>query len=302
LIYLKDTLHSIYANDAPNGGLVQAKTVTTRGSINEIDIAFGGNFNDRLYFGATIGIPILRYYEYSHYSEIKNDTAVHYFRSMTYDQELQTTGTGINFKVGLIYRPANWVRIGASIHTPTYYGYMRDSWNSTMTGELDYGTNTSSSPLGSFDYQLSTPFRAIGSVAFIIGNFGLISGEYEYVDYSQSRFYASSTSFSDVNTDIRNKYRTPLNLRFGTEWRIQNFLLRGGFAYYGSPYQSGINTSEMYVGSFGLGYRVKHFFCDMSYLWSQAKEDYYFYDPTMINPSKNRYTTSTVTATIGFRF
>jgi hypothetical protein len=179
---------------------------------------------------------------------------------------------------------------------------MRDSWNSTMTGELDYGTNTSSSPLGSFDYQLSTPFRAIGSVAFIIGNFGLISGEYEYVDYSQSRFYASSTSFSDVNTDIRNKYRTPLNLRFGTEWRIQNFLLRGGFAYYGSPYQSGINTSEMYVGSFGLGYRVKHFFCDMSYLWSQAKEDYYFYDPTMINPSKNRYTTSTVTATIGFRF
>jgi hypothetical protein len=302
LIFLKDTTHLIYANDAPAGGLIQTKTVNTRGSINEFNLSFGANFNDRLYFGATIGIPVLRYYEYSQYTEIKNDTAVHYFRSMTFDQELQTSGTGINFKVGLIYRPAGWIRIGAAIHTPTYYGFMRDNWNSTMYGEFDSGTNSSSSPLGSFDYQLTTPFRAIGSLAFIIGKFGLISGEYEYVNYSQARLYASNTSFSDVNTDIKNKYKSPLNLRFGTEWRIQNLLIRGGFGYYGSPYQSGTNTSEIYVGTFGLGYRVKHFFCDMSYQWSRQKEDYYFYDSTIVNPSQNRYTTSTVTTTIGFRF
>ena len=302
LIYLYDTLHLIYKNDAPNGGVIQAKSVTTRGSINEFDFAFGANFNDRLYFGATIGVPLISYYEISHYSEIKNDTSVHYFRSMTFDQELQTHGTGINFKVGLIYRPANWVRIGAAIHTPTYYGNMRDSWNSNMVGEFDDGIYSSSSPLGSFDYQLTTPFRAIGSLAFIISNFGLISGEYEYVDYSQARLNANGTSFSSENADIQNKYKSPLNLRIGTEWRIQSFMIRGGFGYYGSPYQPGINTAEMYTGSFGLGYRVKHFFCDLSYFWTQTKENYYFYDPTMVNPSKNRYTTSTVTTTVGFRF
>ena len=300
--FLIDTLNNRYFNDAPKGGVIQSKLVTTEGSINEFDIAFGANYNDRLYIGATIGIPVIRYYEHSQYREVKNDTAIHYFKSMTFNQELETHGTGINLKIGLIYRPGDWIRVGAAIHTPTYYNNMRDNWDSDMTGELTFGTYSSSSPLGSFDYQLTTPFRAIGSVAFIIGKFGLISGEYEYVNYSQSSFSASSTSFSDVNNDIKNKYKTPLNLRFGTEWRIQNFLLRGGFGYYGSPYQSGINSSEMVVASFGWGYRVKHFFFDMTYRWSQTKEDYYFYDPTMVNPSQNRYTTNALTSTVGFRF
>ena len=300
--YLIDTLNHVYFNDAPNGGVIQSKLVTTEGSINEFNFAFGANYNDRLYIGATIGIPVIRYYEHSQYREVKNDTAIHYFKSMTFNQELETHGTGINLKIGLIYRPADWIRIGAAIHTPTYYGNMRDSWNSDMTGELTFGTYATSSPLGSFDYQLITPFRVIGSIAFIIGKFGLVSGEYEYVDYSQSSFSASNASFSDVNTDIKNKYKSPLNLRFGTEWRIQNFLLRGGFGYYGSPYQSGINTSEMVVASFGWGYRVKHFFFDMTYRWTQTKEDYYFYDPTMVNPSQNRYSTSALTSTVGFRF
>jgi hypothetical protein len=300
--YLIDTANNKYFNDAPKGGVIQSKLLTTEGSINEFDFAFGANYNDRLYIGATIGIPVIRYFEHSQYREIKNDTAIHYFKTMTYNQELETHGTGINLKVGLIYRPANWIRIGAAIHTPTYYGNMRDSWDSDMTGELTFGTYSSSSPIGSFDYQLTTPFRAIGSIAFIIGKFGLISGEYEYVNYSQASFAASNTSYSDVNTEIRNKYKTPLNLRFGTEWRIQNFLLRGGFGYYGSPYQSGINTSELVVASLGWGYRVKHFFFDMTYQWSQTKEDYYFYDPTLVDPSQNQVTTSTLTTTVGFRF
>jgi hypothetical protein len=301
LIFL-DTVNHRYMNDAPNGGLIQSKSVTTEGSINEYDFAFGLNYNDRLYIGATIGVPVIRYSEYTQYKEIKNDTAVHYFRSMTFNQQLETRGTGINLKIGLIYRPADWVRIGAAIHTPTYYRNMRDSWSSDMTGELDFATNSAFSPLGSFDYQLTTPFRAIGSVAFIIGKFGLISGEYEYVNYSQSSFSANNASFSDVNTNIKNKYKTPLNVRFGTEWRIQRFRLRGGFGYYGSPYQSSINTSEMYVASIGWGYRAKHFFVDMTYQWTQTKENYYFYDPTMVDPSQNTYHTGTLTSTVGLRF
>jgi hypothetical protein len=303
LIYIADSNNLIYANDAPNGGVIQSKTVTTSGSINEMDFAFGGNFNDRLYFGATIGVPFLWYWERSQYTEAKSDTAIHYFQSMVYNQELETHGTGINFKVGLIYRPADWFRIGAAIHTPTWYGHMRDTWNSDMTGVFDtYPTTTSASPLGSFDYHLTTPFRAIGSLAFIIGKYGLISGEYEYVNYSQASFSEANTSFSSVNSEIKSNYKSPLNIRFGTEWRIMNFRLRGGFAYYGSPYQASINTAEMYTGTFGVGYRVKHFFCDMAFQWNQQKENYYFYDPTLVNPSENKYTSYSMTTTIGFRF
>ncbi|MCX6245498.1 MAG: UPF0164 family protein [Bacteroidetes bacterium] len=306
LIFLSDSANLLYGNDAPNGHVIQQKSIRSSGSMNEFEISFAGNFNDRLYIGATIGIPLIRYYETSNYQEINNDTSkVHYFQSMSFDQELQTTGTGINFKLGLIYRPADWIRIGAAIHTPTYYGFMRDNWNSTMTGEFSDRTgtfsNTSSSPLGSNDYQLMTPFRAIGSIAFIIGNFGLISGEYEFVNYSQSRFYGNTITDS-VNSDIKYKYGVPLNLRVGTEWRIAKFRVRGGFGYYGSPYQSGINTGEMYSASFGLGYRGKHLFIDQTYHWSKMTENYYMYDPSMVNPAEISTTAYSLITTFGVRF
>jgi hypothetical protein len=306
LIYY-DTVSKKYRNDAPNGGVIQSKSIYTYGSINEYEFAFGANYNDRLYFGVTVGVPVINYSENTAYTEVRKDTAIHYFRSMKYDTQLETHGTGINLKLGLIYRPADWVRIGAAIHTPTYYGNMRDSWTTDMEGTFSgannqYITTSSFSPVGYYNYQLTTPFRAIGSVAFIIGKIGLISGEYEYVNLSQSTFAASDASFSDVNSTIKNSYKAPVNVRFGTEWRIHRFRIRGGFAYYGSPYQVSGNPSEMYIGSLGWGYRAKHFFLDMTYQLSQTKENYYFYDPSYVDASQNTYNTSNMTATVGFRF
>ena len=305
LIYLDDTLNRKYANDAPNGGVYQQKYVTTRGSINEFDFSFGGNFEDKLYFGATIGIPTIRYYEDSQYEEFDNGDTIPYFRYLSYQQSLETHGTGVNLKVGVIYRPANWVRIGASIHTPTYYGNMKDNYNSYMFASFDSLASTPQySPLGYFNYQMATPFRAIGSLAFIIGQYGLISAEYEYVNYNQARFYSTegSSVFQDVNDEIKASYKTPLNIRFGTEWKIQDFRVRGGFGYYGTPYQSGLNTGERYVASGGIGYRGKHFFADLTYVWSQTKQEYYFYNRTLVNPSYNTLSSNTILTTFGLRF
>jgi hypothetical protein len=295
-----------YLADALNGGVYQQKTVSTSGSINEFVMSFGGNYNDKLYFGVTFGIPVIRYYESSTYSETRIDPSVKPFQSLYYDQYLETHGTGINFKAGVIYRPIPWLRIGVAAHTPTYYGNMRDSWNSVMTSNFTDSTQwnaTTYSPLGSYDYHMATPFRAIGSLAVTIGQFGLITGEYEYVNYNQARFYAVDTSnYSDVNSDIKSKYTSPVNVRFGTEWRIQYFRVRAGFGYYGSPYKSGINSGEQYVISGGIGFRSKYFFADAGYSWSQMKSDYYFYDSALVNPSKNTIYYNNIFMTFGVRF
>jgi hypothetical protein len=305
LIYLDDTLNRKYANDATNGGVYQQKYVTTWGSINEFDFSFGANFADKLYFGATIGIPTIRYYEESQYEEFDNGDTIPYFKYLSYYQSLETHGTGINFKAGVIYRPANWIRIGASIHTPTYYGNMKDNWSSDMFASFDSLASTPQySPLGYYEYHMATPFRAIGSLAFIIGQYGLVSAEYEYVNYDQTRFssWEGESTFSDLNDEIKASYKAPLNIRFGTEWKIRDFRLRGGFGYYGTPYQSGINTGERYVASGGIGYRGKHFFADLTYVWSQTKQEYYFYDRNLVNPSYNTLSTNTILTTFGVRF
>jgi hypothetical protein len=308
-----NAFHSDFGDANPATRLIgQTKYVTTHGSINEFDLSFATNFEDKLYIGATIGIPFIRYFETSEYQEFRKDTSIHYFRSMTYDQYVETHGTGVNLKVGVIYKPADWVRIGAAIHTPTFYGNMRDNWNSSMTSVLNYTTNSNNSatdevtyqesPLGTYDYQMTTPFRAIGSLAFIIGSYGLITGEYEYVNYDQARFYNSSSSYSDLNDQIKSTYTSPVIVRAGTEWRIMNFRIRGGFDYYGSPYSSGNLTGKKYQVSGGIGYRGQHFFCDLAYIWSQVKDDYYLYDPALVNPSQNTYTQNSVVATFGVRF
>ncbi len=304
LIYYNDSLGK-YTCDAMNGGVYQQNEVTTYGSINEFDMSFGASFEDKLYFGATFGIPWIRYYERSTYSEIRTDPSVYPFQSLLYNQYLETTGTGINLKVGVIYRPIPWFRVGVAVHTPTYYGNMKDTWNSDIASSFTDSTQWNSvqySPIGDFHYQMATPFRAIGSMAFLIGNAGVFSAEYEFVDYNQARFYSSDESFQDVNDEIRNKYTIPLNLRFGTEWRIQNFRIRGGFGYYGSPYKGGGTQGERYTASGGIGYRGKYFFFDAGYTWAKMSEDYYLYDPALVNPSHNIQYSHAISTTFGVRF
>jgi hypothetical protein len=164
------------------------------------------------------------------------------------------------------------------------------------------------SPLGSYDYELRTPFRALGSLAFILGQYGLISADYEYVDYSQASFNSTYDSYTDVNNQIESDFKSWGNIRVGTEWRISNFRVRGGFGYFSNPskvinpYTGKTNNNEKYQASGGFGYRTKHFFADLTYVWSKTNQDYYLYDASMVNPANVSYYTNTVSTTVGFRF
>jgi len=300
LIYY-DSLGHQYASDMPHGGAYQEKVITTSGSINEMDFSLGGNVNDKLYFGFTLGVPWIRYYQSSQYFETDRVDTIYYFKSFQYNYTYQTNGTGVNFKAGLVYRPANWVRVGVAVHTPTYYPGMTDFWATSMYSAFDnYNTYSSFSPQGSYDYRLTTPFRAIGSFAFFIGQIGFISGEYEYANYNQARYNSSGDSYTDVNNTIKTSYTAPLNFRLGTEWRVKFMRIRGGFSYNGSPEKGG-STGERYVISGGVGYFSKHFFVDASYQFANQSSDYYMYEAAYVNPANVTLRTSTFNTTFGLR-
>jgi hypothetical protein len=177
-----------------------------------------------------------------------------------------------------------------------WFSSMQSSFTTTAWNAIRY------SPMGNYDYRLTTPFRAMGSLAFIIGTQGLISADYEYVNYSQARFNSTYDNYADINSEISSSYRSWGNLRFGTEWRLGLFRLRGGFAYFSNPYSNGSNNSEKFQASGGFGFRSKHFFADATYVWTKMKQDYYLYNPEMVNPSQNTMYTHTVLTTVGIRF
>ncbi len=312
--YLLDTISgsSNYRNAMPSGGVLQRKSIDTRGSTNEFLFSMGGNYNDRLYIGATIGIPFARYIEESIYSEEALADSIGYdeFKEFAVREKLEASGSGFNFKFGLIFRAQDWLRLGAAIHTPTYFN-MHENWESRTESNFDNGDSYySNSPYGEYEYRLNTPWRAIGSIAFIIGKIGVISADYEFVDYSNAKFKTKRNvgvwdDFQDVNYDIRENYTTAHSIRVGTEWRINHILLRGGYAIYGSPYKSGVNDGERTSFTAGFGFREKFYFIDFAYVYTKTNEDYYLYDKEYMDPVKpanNEIIYNNIVATLGFRF
>ncbi len=296
-----------YTDTIPHGQELQRRNSTTRGTITEMVFSFGGNYSNKLYLGGTFGFDFLRYIEETTYEELDvNDTISGGFNHFSFNQNLATHGVGVNLKLGMIYRAADWVRLGAAFHTPTFYS-MTDDFNYSMQSSFDNGnTHSQSSPLGTIDYTLVTPLRAIGSIAFVIGKLGLISADYEFVDYSAANFDATEGGFSDLNNTIQQEYTTAGNLRIGTEWRYRNFSFRGGYAMFGSPFSSAYKSSDMKRNSYslGLGIRDQDYFIDFGYVLSQGTE---YFRPYILNDQntpevKSKIYTSNFTVTMGVKF
>lgn len=210
----------------------------------------------------------------------------------------------------MILRPTNWIRIGGAFHTPTYYTNITDEWSNSFFTRFDtpdsHGNYTyyESSPIGNYDYDLRTPMKAMGSIALIIGTYGLISADYEYVDYSKAKLSAPDYDFITENDAITQKYTSAHNIRLGTEWRYGPFSIRGGYATYGSPFDNDVNDGSRKFYSLGLGYRERSFFVDLAYIHEQSDEDYYLYGTgnIIVNPTTMDKQNDNFALTLGLRF
>jgi hypothetical protein len=293
----------------PDQVKLQTKTIDSHGSMNEYTFSFAANYLDRLYIGTTFGLPFIRYYEYSTYSEDDINNTIKDFNYFTRVEDLETHGNGFNFKIGLIYRVNDWFRVGAAFHSPSWFTNMNDHWTATMVADYeipDTGgyTRYSVTNSGSYEYDLTTPLRVQGNLAFIIGNIGLVSADYEFVDYSSAHLSAYDYSFTNENQAISNSYRGAHNIRVGTEWRYNIFSFRAGVRYETSPYDNNINDGSLLGFSGGLGLRQGPFFMDLAYAYTGKTEDYYLYNSSGVstNPSQNTTRTHTILTTFGLKF
>jgi len=278
--FLIDTIpgySDLYYSPLPYAGVQQKEVMSVRGSTNEWDFSMATNFEDKLYFGITLGMPYTRFYRDTRYSEQDVADTIPYFNSWSVYEYLTTTGYGFNIKLGMIYRPVSWLRIGGAFHSPTWYS-MTDNWNTITESSLEWDSFSSSSPQGTFNYKLYTPMRAIGDVALIFKKYGFLTFEYEYVDYGTAKFKATGVDYaSGTNTDIRNYYQGTNNFRGGIEIRAGLFSFRGGYALYGSPYKNNLNDGKKQYFTGGLGYSNGRFGVDFAFVYGNRKSDYYLY-------------------------
>lgn len=291
-----------YTSALNKGGAKQTERVLEWGSVNEMLFAMGGSYNDKIYIGGAVGFPFARYFQQIQHTEVDDMDTITGFKSFTMNRYLETHGNGVNFKLGVIVRPISQLRLGFSFQSPTWYN-MRDYWYNDMSQVFENGTSLEEkSPNGNFDYTMSTPLKLNGSAAVVLGKFMIISAEAEYLDYSSGFLHSRVYSFSQENTDVRDKFVSTVNLKGGMEFRMSPMAFRLGVAYYGNPYQSNINESHRYQFSGGLGYRDNDFFFDIAYVYSMDSENYYMYDPAFVGASNVQNTVNQLIMSVGMRF
>ncbi len=308
-----DNFPSDYTSDFPIGAAVQkSQTIRNSGSISELVFSYAGNYRELLMVGMTLGVPFLNFEETRTYRETDERGEIEFFEDLTYTERLRVSGTGINLKAGFIVRASQLVRLGAAFHTPTLYGL--DEGFSTET-KYDYLLNgivqngEALSPEGSFQYQIRSPWRVIGSAGFIFGRNGFVSAEVEWLDYSRSQFRFNQTTNeadlayeTELNDEIAGQLRAAVNLRLGGEFAWEKHRIRGGYAYLTDPFLTGEDPSHQL--SLGGGIRGEYFFLDLVFLHrmqSVRYEPYLTAEAPFSSVASDR-TQNRLLATIGVKF
>ncbi len=303
-----DTNNFSYESVMANYGQVQNLSKSSSGGAGEYFVAIGGNYGHKLYIGGSFALTSVNYNESRVLEENDVDDVIDNFESLKYTQILNTSGNGYNLKFGAIYRPINWIRIGASIHSPTIYK-LKEQYSTSVSSVFSINTmsGTFSSGENDYNYTLSTPLKAIGSISFIIKKRALISLDYEMIDYSQARLRASDYGFGEENNTIQTAYGAANNIRVGAEYRLGSVSLRGGYSLYGSPYRTNqVNYGSLELASYsgGIGFKNNDSYIDIAFVYSEYSEKYYLYDPSIvaINGADISSVTSKLLVTIGTKF
>lgn len=303
LIDYLDTVNYTYESFL-GGGLSQKRILQERGNITEMVFSFGGNYSEKLYFGITLGLPVVDYRQTSETEEnnTENQPLPHSFRSYTLRNRMEVSGTGLNLKLGLIYKPVSFFRVGVAFHTPTYY-WLKESANVNLNTNMRYILSDNSllpnqaSYSYSDSYQLSSPMKGIFSMAFLVKNFGAISLEGELINYRQMRMDVDDdVDYNKYISDIvRENYKMAGVLRFGTEWKVSIVSFRAGYIWQSCPYKNELlkkhwSNNTMTVG---LGLTLGRWNIDFGFMADLGKRtdnDFYYLlgsDGTpLINPAR----------------
>ena len=186
--------------------------VNEKGSIDEYNIAIGGNISDKFFWGMDFGITSIDYRLSSYWQESLTDAYI-------YDSGLGSTvrgnsnwdmldhykihGTGFNYKLGFVYKPIQELRLGLAFHTPTFYNLTESYYGTDIT--FNYAENMGNGVMRpidqGYDYveanegypadndlSFRSPWHIIASVAGVIGNNVIISADYEWASTNGMRY------------------------------------------------------------------------------------------------------------------
>lgn len=299
----------------------------TKGGIYELALGFAHNKKDKLFWGVSVGIPLVHYNSHTIFKESDTSSNTNnHFKQFDYTDDFTTTGVGMNAKIGIIYRPRDYIRLGFAVHTPTWM-YLTDERTTTLSTQLENPVGTFSTTSETFTnnqpgkakYRQTTPLKLMVSASYVFREVAntkkqraFITADVEYVHHKGSRFSSDNEEPTDgekkyyksLNAVIKDDYKGNFNFRVGGEIKFNIIMARLGFAYYGNPYKDAALKANRMLLSGGLGYRNKGMFIDLTYVHNISKDVNF---PYRLEDRANTYATvkqqkGNVMLTVGFKF
>jgi hypothetical protein len=304
------TVYSNYGDNPPSRyGQTERRLISNDGFIGEHAISFGGNYSNKVFFGATFGITELRYI--SHYEHLEStDVALpSQFQNFNYVDHFEDKGTGYSFKLGTIIKPVEALRIGFAFHSPVWYRIDEYYYNDITSNFTGGGHYEFSNQPTRFNYGLDSPYRLLAGIGVQVKKIALLSFDYEFVDYAAAKFHQTGDgyNYSEKNSAIKSSLKSASNFRVGGEFRMNNFYLRTGYGYYGKAFKPGEDNQDLDYRSIsaGAGFRERYFFIDFGYTNFKSLQKYYLYPVDIsVNPAVAGLTTTNnmFTLTFGYKF
>lgn len=283
---------------SPNSSMLY---VREKGAVDRYNMALGLNFSNILFLGADIAVTDLNYDYTSTYDESFGGNNYLYW-----DSWKSTDGTGYSFNIGAIVRPLDCLRLGLAYNSPTWYK-MTDYYGGSAGSNIEgLGEMQGETPTGVYtDYKLRTPDRAILSAAFIMGQSGLISVDYEISNHESMKLSDPDGLEYNDNELIKEDFGCSHAFKVGAEFKpTPQFAVRVGGGWQSSPIKTALKEGAVEVFtsgatpnytiykstthySVGLGYRfTPNFYLDLACIYREQKDDVYAFSPVMVENSK----------------
>jgi hypothetical protein len=310
----------------PATGLIQENKVNQSGSVTDLAIGAALNFHEKWFVGGTLTVPVIYYKRQSTYRETDaTSVKTNNFNFFEVKENLETQGFGLNAKLGVIYKPVEYVRLGLAVTTPTYFS-LTETYQTDITTDLEgyggAGTKKQSSldftnnEPGKFKYDQISPWKVAASASYVFREVenvkrqrAFITADVEYVNHKASSFHEVDDSeagtgdyLKDLKRAIDREYKGTFNFKLGGELKFHTIMFRLGGAYYGNPYKND-KAHKINLGG-GLGYRDRGIFIDLSYVHSLNKDVHYPYkleDNPGFDKAYVNGEAGTVALTIGFK-
>jgi long-subunit fatty acid transport protein len=248
----------------------QDENVTQEGSANQFTLSYGANFNHKLFLGGSLGIRTFNFESRKFYNEEFVDEPL---ANSSLQEYLFIDGGGVNINLGIIYKPIEYINLGFTFQSPTWFGINEEysanivaDYNNYYFAEEDItlGRQEAVTDVILSAYNLNTPIKIGGGATYFFGKNGFISADVDWVDYSQAKLNSNDFDEGPDNQAIKSVYTSTVNYRFGAEYKINTFRLRGGYSFFGDPYSDSSYDRSTQQISGGVGVKLNNFTVDFA--------------------------------------